>query len=205
VVSERDFLPIRYSLHESIPNGHFHHYEAFFENYSFKKRYPKHQFSIENVPNYYSWDKYKAFHKVLDLHSQAPGWELPLVSGNNVSLSDFRGKYLLLDFWVIGCGACVESIPTLNALQAKYDESSFEVIGVNCFSDNEHKIEAYCSKSNMQFKNVWEGASICDDYLIKAAPVFYLIDKEGNVAYSQIGHDEMKLISNVEGILSKAL
>jgi peroxiredoxin len=205
VVSLQDNLPVRYSQYQPIQKGEYHYTEASFKNYSFKKRFPKHQFSIENVPEYYSWDKLKAFYQTLELQTDAPNWELPLVSGSNVSLSDLRGKFLLLDFWFIGCGACVESIPTLNALQEKFGKSNFEVVGINCYSNNVEKIKAYCIERNMQYRNVWNGESICDNYLIRAAPVFYLIDQEGKVAYTQIGHDDKKLVSNVEGILKQAL
>jgi thiol-disulfide isomerase/thioredoxin len=205
VISMKNHLPVLYSQYQPFQNGKFRYQQAKFSKYSFDRRFPKHQFSIENVPSYYSWDKFKALYKTLDLQTYAPDWKLPIVSGNYLSLSESRGKYILLDFWFIGCGACVKSIPILNTLQEKFGESNFEVIGINCYSDNETKIEAYCKEHNMQYRNVWEGESICDDYLIKAAPVFYLIDKDGKVAYSQIGHDEMKLTSNVERALNQGL
>lgn len=205
VINDQDLLPVIYSQYQPLHNEHYRFMQAKFSKYSFEKRYPKHQFSIENVPSYYSWDKYKTLYKTLDLQTNAPDWDLPVVSGSHVSLSDLRGKYILLDFWFIGCGACVKSIPMLNSLQEKYGESSFEVVGVNCYSENETRIEAYCNEQNMQFRNVWEGESICEDYLIKAAPIFYLIDKDGKVAYSQIGYDEMKLTDNVERILNQDL
>ena len=205
VVNVQDQLPMLYSQHQSLPNENYHFMEAYFKNYSFKKQFPEHQFSIEKVPAYYSWDKYKSIYRTLEIKSDAPDWELPLVSGGNVSFSDFHGKYLLMDFWFIGCGACVQSIPALNTLQKKYGDSNFEVLGVNCYSNNEEKIAAYCFDQDMEFRNVWKGESISDDYLIKAAPIFYLIDKEGKIAYSQIGHDENELINNVERIINQGL
>lgn len=204
VVNVQDHLPVLYSQYQSLPNNNYYYMEAYFKSYSFKKRIPEHEFSIEKVPAYYSWDKYKSIYQTLELESNAPDWELPVVFGGNVSLTDFHGRYLLLDFWFIGCGACVESIPTLNALQEKYGENSFEVLGINCYSNNLEKIEKYCIECNMHYRNVWNGESICDDYLIKAAPIFYLIDKDGKVAYTQIGHDEEKLISSIEEVLNSS-
>ncbi len=202
IVRNRDHLPVFYSQYQPIQNSNYQLHEAQFNNYSFKKRYPSHQFSIENVPEYYSWDKYKAHLQTLELQTDAPDWELPIVSGNKVSLSALRGKYILLDFWFIGCGACVESIPTLNALQAKYKNNDFEVIGINCYTNNVAKVEAYCTDRDMHYRNVWKGDSICDDYLIKGAPIFYLIDKDGKIVYTQVGHDEKRLIDNVERVLN---
>lgn len=205
IVRQRDHLPVFYSQFQPIPDSNYHLHEATFIDYSFKKRYPQHKFSIENVPEYYNWDAYKAYYQTLELHTTAPEWKLPLVSGNKISLTDLKGKYVLLDFWFIGCGACVQSIPTLNSLQAEYKNADFEVIGINLHSNNVEKVEAYCSDRDMHFKNVWKGDIISDDYLIKGAPIFYLIDKEGMIAYTQIGHDEKLLIDNVERIVNAGI
>jgi len=51
--------------------------------------------------------------------------------GTSRHLSDYRGKYVLLDFWTIQCGPCIESIPTLAAAYATYHPRGFEIIGIN--------------------------------------------------------------------------
>ena len=76
------------------------------------------------------------------------------------------------------------------------------MIGINCYTNDPEKIEAYCADLNMQYRNVWNGESICADYMIKGAPIFYLINKDGQVVYSQIGHDEKRLTDNIEKILN---
>ena len=119
-----------------------------------------------------------------------------------MALSSLHGKYVLLDFWFIGCGACVQSIPTLNTLMEKYDPSRFEVIGVNCYSKDQEAIQKYCLNNGMNYRNVWMGDLITDVYKINAAPIFYLIDPEGTIVYSKIGHDEKALLANVERLIN---
>lgn len=202
---KEDHLPVFYSQYDQIPrkNTMDHHYHAVqFRNFSLKQRFPSHQFSIEKVPSYYDWDWIKNRVRVLPSQSPAPDWKLPLVHGDSLSLSSLNGKYVLLDFWFIGCGACVQSIPTLNALMAKYDPSRFEVIGVNCYSKDHEAIQKYCTNSEMKFRNVWMGDLITDAYKINAAPIFYLIDPEGKIVYSLIGHDEEALLANVERLVN---
>ena len=53
------------------------------------------------------------------------------VDGDAVSLSDLKGKVVLIDFWATWCPPCVASIPDLQALRAKYGKDGFEVLGVN--------------------------------------------------------------------------
>jgi len=203
IIRERDFQPMYYSQYQIFKSNNSHFHEAHFKDYSFRKMHPKHQFSIENLPEYYRWDKIANL-QTLELQSDAPDWELPVVSGDKLNLSDLRGKYVLLDFWFIGCGACLQSIPSLNTLQSKYKHNDLEVIGVNCYSNNEDKIEAYCTNRGMHYRNVWKGKRITDEYRIEAAPIFYLIDKEGKIAYTQIGHNEKLLFDNVEKIINLA-
>ena len=107
----------------------------------------------------------------------------------------------MLDFWFIGCGACLQSIPALNTLHERYDNSKLEVIGVNFSSKQKEAVQNYCSNNEMRYKNVWNGDAIAEAYRVKGAPIFYLINPEGIIVYSQVGHDEEMLLSNVESFL----
>ncbi|MEA3478232.1 MAG: TlpA disulfide reductase family protein, partial [Bacteroidota bacterium] len=203
-IRKEDHLPVFYSQYDEIPrkNTTDHLYsEVHFKDFSFKKRSLSHQFSIERVPEYYDWDWINSISKVLPVQSPAPNWTLPLVHGDSLSLSSLKGKYVLIDFWFIGCGACLQSIPTLNTLHEKHGKNRLEIIGVNCYSKDKEAIQEYCSDKEMKYKNVWKGNLITDAYLIKGAPIFFLIDPEGTIVYSQVGHDEEKLISNVDSFL----
>ncbi len=205
IIVEKDkHLPIYYSMFKKLKNSNsWYHYKTEFKNYSTDVHYPESMFSIENIPNYFKWDKHKSYIKTLPIGLLAPDWVLPEITVDSISLSSLKGKYVLLEFWVIGCGACIEAIPTLNKLMTKYGDNSFEVIGINCFSDKKEKIRSYCNNRGMHYRNVWKSKSICDKYKIKAAPIFYLINKEGKIVYSQIGHDSLKLVKIVDEFLTK--
>ena len=175
--------------------------EAWFSDYSFDDKYSDKDFSIESVPEYYKWDKFKSRLKVIPSGSFAPDWTLPSVTGDSLSLSNLRGQFVLLDFWYIGCGACFQSIPVLNELASSYPDNKLKVIGVNCFSKDKNNIRAYCSKHEMNFTNVWKGDEISNKYKINAAPIFYLIDSAGRIAYSQVGHDPLRLTNAIETVM----
>ena len=153
-------------------------------------------FLIENIPEYYSWNK--MFLRVLTTGITAPDWQLPSVDGDSIKLSGLRGKYVLLDFWFIGCGSCIESIPTLNSLQNEYKNTGLKVIGINCYNSHRDKLVQYCKDRDMRYVNVWKGDNITDEYKIKGAPIFYLIDKAGKIVYSQVGHNSEKLTNAVK-------
>ena len=205
IVREKDNIPLLYSQYQPIQRKtklDFHYKEALFTNYTFNKENSDFLISIENIPEYYKWDKYSSINNLLPLNIKAPDWKLPFIMGDSISLTSLKGKYVLLDFWFIGCGSCVQSVPTLNEIQKKYTDEKLIVIGVNCFSNQKQTIKEYCKTNNMKYANVWKGDLITNDYNVNAAPIFYLIDKEGNIAYRQIGHDEMKLKQNIEEIIT---
>ena len=201
---KEDQMPVFYSQYHPIPlkaTTKYIYQEVRFRNFSFKQRFPSHQFTIEKVPSFYDWDRMISLANILPLQTTAPDWKLPLVQGDSLSLSSLHGKYVLLDFWFIGCGACVQSIPSLNELQDKYGPNKFEVIGVNFSSKDHEAIQKYCTDNEMKYRNVWMGDLITNAYKIKAAPIFYLIDPEGKIIYAKIGHDEKALMANVESYL----
>ncbi len=60
----------------------------------------------------------------------------------------------------------------------------------------------FCSDRGMDYSNVRNGSLISKIYRVNAAPIYYLLDKQGKIVYSQIGHDSEKLIKNVEQYLN---
>jgi thiol-disulfide isomerase/thioredoxin len=205
IVRKEDNIPLLYSQYAPIQREtkfDFYYNEAQFTNFIPNKKNNNISFSIESIPEYYKWDKLTSINYLLPLNIKAPNWKLPLITGDSLSLNSLRGKYVLLDFWFIGCGSCVQSIPTLNEIQQKYTEEKLNVIGVNCFSNQKEKIKEYCNSNNMNYINVWNGDLIAENYNVNAAPIFYLIDKEGNIVYRQLGHDETTLKENIEKIMT---
>jgi len=177
--------------------------EALYKNYSFNSSYQADNFSIESVPSFYKWDKYKSYFKLLPIGVKAPNWKLPSIYGDSLLLSSLIGNVVLLDFWFIGCGSCIQSIPTLNNIQAKYKDKRIIVVGINLHSNKVEKIREYCKNNEMNYTNVWNGNTISNQYIVNAAPIFYLIDKEGKIVYSQVGHDSAKLQKVVDDIMGE--
>lgn len=103
------------------------------------------------------------------------------VLGNLISLADFKGKYVLLDFWASWCGPCREDFPELKKLYLENKEFGFEIIGISKDTDT----LAYHKAIEKDGINIWRNALITEQieksYFISAIPMKFLIDRDGIV------------------------
>ena len=84
-------------------------------------------------------------------------------------------KFILLDFWYIGCAPCKKAIPVINGLQNEYPQ--LQIIGINSFQKNTSDIQQYIKKSNIQF-DVLLNTQLACNFL---HPAFVLLDSNMQV------------------------
>jgi len=110
---------------------------------------------------------------------KAPVWILNDKDEQSVSLSDFRGKVLLLQFTGIGCGPCLASIPFLKEIKDKYSEDKFELIAIETWVRKSHSLQNYSNRNELNFMLLSGTDEVIKDYQTGgAAPVFFIIDRE---------------------------
>lgn len=114
----------------------------------------------------------------------APGISLPDVNGKTVSLADFKGKYVLVDFWASWCGPCKGQIPFLKAANDKYKNKNFVVLGVSLDSKREAWVKGI-EKDNLDWLHIsglkgWDDAA-AKAYGIGAIPANVLIGPDGTI------------------------
>lgn len=115
----------------------------------------------------------------------APDFEVEDAEGNSVRLSDYRGKYVLLDFWSTTCGPCIAEIPQLlEAHQAFKDHPDFEMIALSLDEDWK-TIERFMRRHEMPWKQVRVGpfrtSRVLEDYGVYGIPENFLIGPDGVV------------------------
>ena len=124
--------------------------------------------------------------KNTSIGSVAPDFEMEDPLGNNLRLSDFRGKYVLLDFWASWCMPCRAEHPALRKAYENYKDKGFEIFAVSL--DQAGKKQAWIKAiekdqitwpqvSDLQFYN--NKAAVL--YGVKAIPQNFLLDKEGKI------------------------
>ena len=127
-----------------------------------------------------------ALAKILGIGKFAPNFTQNDTLGNPVSLSDFKGKYVLVDFWASWCGPCRADNPNLVKAFHKYKDKNFTILGVSLDkSDAKDKWLAAIDKDNLTWTHVsdlqyWNNAA-AKQYGIRAIPQNFLLDPSGKI------------------------
>ncbi len=116
-----------------------------------------------------------------------PDFSLQDLKGKKHSLSDYKGKVVLLNFWATWCPPCVKEMPSMQRLQDKYQDQDFEILAVNMGEDST-TIEIFLQKMSVNFPVLLDSdGAILKQWKIFAFPTTFLIDKEGNITYALFG------------------
>ncbi|MBO5456394.1 MAG: AhpC/TSA family protein [Muribaculaceae bacterium] len=119
----------------------------------------------------------------------APNFTLKNLEGKDVSLSDFKGKWVILDFWGSWCPWCIKGFPKLKETYAQL-KPNLEIIGIDC-RDKEDVWRKAVAKYELPWVNLYnpESSTILNDYLVQAFPTKAIINPEGKIVNITVGED----------------
>lgn len=136
-------------------------------------------------------------------------------SGSTVRLSDYRGKkYVLLDFWASWCGPCMQEVPKVRQLHARFGSRGLQIIGISCDEKRsqwlqaieKNSLKAYPQLLSVESDDNKEGqpffedqTNIADIYDVTSIPAYLLIDRDGKIIarWQHIGQDQLAIIYQV--------
>ncbi len=119
----------------------------------------------------------------------APDFRLRDMDNNLHSLSDYRGKVVMLNFWATWCPPCRREIPSMESIYQDLGEDGFTVLAVNEFEDSD-RVFAFIGQLSLfpSFPILFDSDSkVSQDYQVKGLPTTLLIDQQGNVVYRAVG------------------
>ncbi len=135
-----------------------------------------------------------------------PAFMLPDLSGNNVSLSDFEGKVVILDLWATWCPPCRKEIPFLVSLYEQYKDQGLAVVGVGLDQGGASVIAPFVEANNVTYTVLIGDQAISQLYKVSGIPMTLMIDRDGRVASKDVGFAptmEGEMRARVEELLSR--
>ncbi len=122
--------------------------------------------------------------KTLAVGSPFPDFNETDIHGKPISVGNYKGKIVLVDFWATWCGPCVGELPNVLKTYEKYHAKGFEIVGVSLDSDKS-SLTAFIRSKKMSWQQFFDGQGwknkIAQKYNVRSIPAAYLIDKDGNL------------------------
>lgn len=138
-------------------------------------------------------DKSEEYQQKAKPVTAVPGQPLPDftatdLNGNPISLQDYRGKVVLLDFWAVWCGPCIAEMPNLKRVYNQYKDKGFDIIGISLDTD-EKRLRDYLKENDIAWRQVFSGrgwqSPVSQQFGIRAIPAPWLIDRDGTLITKQ--------------------
>jgi len=128
--------------------------------------------------------------KDLEIGDIADDFLLPDLNGNEVGLKDFKGKFVLLEFWAAGCGPCRMENKNLLANYKLYNSRGFEIISIS--NDKNKKDWAYATKKDsIIWASLHGDAEVGAKYNVRFIPSNFLIDPTGKIIAVDLRGDKL--------------
>ena len=124
-----------------------------------------------------------------------PDFSATDLDGNPISLEQYRGKVILLDFWAVWCGPCIAEMPNVKKVYDTYKDEGFDVIGISLDTD-EDILRDYLKENEIPWRQVFSGegwkSPVARQYHISAIPAPWLIAKDGTLITHQARGDALE-------------
>lgn len=116
----------------------------------------------------------------------APEFHLERLDGGELSLEDFRGKTLVLDFWATWCVPCLAQIPILNAFNEAHAEE-VAVVGVSVDAEGRDAVEEFTQQVPIDYPVLFGDEALARSYGAPGFPALAVVDAEGRIDSLHVG------------------
>lgn len=111
--------------------------------------------------------------------------DLRAMDGENFKVEDFKGDVILVNLWATWCGPCIKEMPELVAMQEKYGDRGFKIIGLNTSDEPPELVKAFVEKQKLNYKIGWATDEVRDKFFqlseMSGIPQSIIINRNGNM------------------------
>jgi peroxiredoxin len=135
---------------------------------------------------------------------RAPAFTLQSTDGKTVSLAQFKGDVVMINFWASWCGPCRQEMPLLNEIYKQYEDMGFTLLGVNV-EPNPRNANAWLKETPVSYPILYDPKSrVSQLYQVQAMPTTVIIDRQGIVRFVHNGYlpgDENKYMNSIRALI----
>ena len=118
----------------------------------------------------------------------APAWTLKDVEGKAVSMAQFKGKVVVVDFWATWCPPCRAEIPGYIKLQEKYGKDGLVIVGISLDQKGPAVVKKFIADQKVNYTMVMADEEVVAAFGgMEAIPTTFLIDRAGNIRDRKVG------------------
>ncbi len=124
----------------------------------------------------------------------APDFTLQDLDGRKMSLSDFKGKVVMLDFWATWCPPCRASIPSIERMHKAYGDKGLAILAIALDEGGWDTVKEFSAQHGITYRVLRGTEEVAAQYLVRSIPTIILVDKEGNLSRQFMGFGNDALI-----------
>ncbi len=136
----------------------------------------------------------------------APDFTLPTLAGKKISLSEYKGRVVLINLWATWCPSCVREMPALVRISQKFRDQGLVVLGVDTvYQDDRAKVAQFVHDQGVTYPIVLDVDDVFGEkYGARLLPTSYLVDQSGKIVYVRVGEaDEAQFEEQVQALLKR--
>ncbi|MFQ5965374.1 MAG: redoxin domain-containing protein [Candidatus Scalinduaceae bacterium] len=137
---------------------------------------------------------------------EAPSFKALDLKGNPVSLSEYKGNIVVIDFWATWYDPCIQEFPKVKEMYRKFEDKGVKFIGIS-LDDVIEDLKSFVEEKQIEWPQVYEGmrwkGKISKLYNVQKIPMMFVLDQEGKVRH--VGSDMNKITQIVSNLLFESM
>jgi len=140
--------------------------------------------------------------------TEAPAFTLKDLEGTTHSLSDYRGKVVLINFWATWCPPCRKEMPSMENLRMALEDEDFTLLALNV-GENAGAVFSFLSLLDPEprFTILFDqDSAVLNDWSVRGLPTTYVLDRQGRIALRAVGgrhFDDPAIIAQIRELLAE--